>query len=249
MPANNGEHPIVNIARSADEYRYGDYQSYPKQPDPGTEAYPAKICKLLLPAKARECLLTSAKDDTWDPNWRGFIGTTFIVILEEFHTLLPQALQDTMLQSLHLNALGDTYRVGGVDDDNLYPEYSNAAIMHAVVSGWVGRKIGDANLTADGEHWATEIVKLFERNSTLSEFNGPTYAGVSLFGLTLWAKYIPQDSMLGANGGRLITAIWNSIGSLYNANLKKLSGPWDRSYGFDMSRYSHFHLSKQIQPR
>ncbi|CZT14735.1 related to OrfH-unknown, trichothecene gene cluster [Ramularia collo-cygni] len=181
--------------------------------------------------------INTVQDDTWDPNWRGFIGTTFIVILEEFHSLLPQTLQDNMLQSLHLNAIGDTYRVGGVDDDNLYPEYSNAAIMHATVSGWVGRKTGDTNLTADGEKWASDIVALFDRNGTLSEFNGPTYAGVSLFGLTLWAKYLPQDSVMGANGGRMITAVWDSIGSLYNANLKNIAGPWDRSYGFDMIRY------------
>lgn len=30
-----------------------------------------------------------------------------------------------MLESLHNATKGDEYRVGGVDDDNLYPSYSN----------------------------------------------------------------------------------------------------------------------------
>ena len=119
---------------SSDQW-YGDYQVYPEQPTVGTPAYPPVIY------------------NSWDPNWRGFIGTTFIVILEEFSNLLPSDLKDDMLQSLHLDAKGDTYRVGGVDDDNLYPSYSNAAIMHTALSGWVGRHTNDSNFTAEGERW------------------------------------------------------------------------------------------------
>lgn len=216
--------PIINNIISGQfqnaEQWYGDYQTYPEQPYPGTEAYPAKIYH------------------TWDPNWRGFIGTAFIVILEEFEHLLPAQIEEQMVESLHLNAIGDTYRVGGIDDDNLYPAYSNAAIMHAVVSSWVGRRTGDANLTAEGETWGRDIVELFDRNGTLSEFNGPTYAGVSLFALTLCAKYLPDEgAVLGANGGRMIRQIWDLTGELYNANLKNIAPPWDRSYGYDMNRY------------
>ena len=142
-----------------------------------------------------------------------------------------------MLRSLHLDAKGDTYRVGGVDDDNLYPSYSNAAVMHTALAGWVGRHTNDANLTAEGETWGHEIVDLFDRGNALSEFNSPTYAGVSLWGLAIWAKYIPQDSVLGKNGGRMISAVWETTGTLYNANMKNIAGPWDRSYGYDMNRY------------
>lgn len=199
--------------------RYGDYQVYPEQPTVGTPAYPPVIY------------------NSWDPNWRGFIGTTFIVILEEFPHLLPLALKSDMLKSLHLDAIGDTYRVGGVDDDNLYPSYSNAAIMHTALSGWVGRHTNDSNLTAEGETWGREIVRLFDIGHALSEFNSPTYAGVSLWGLAIWAKYLPSDSVLGRNGGRMITAVWETTAQLYNANLKNIAGPWDRSYGYDIKRY------------
>ena len=87
--------------------RYGDYQKYPEEPEVGTEVYPASIY------------------NSWDPNWRGFIGTTFIVMLEQFPDLISDAVQDLILASLFNATVGDSYRVGGVDDDNLYPSYSN----------------------------------------------------------------------------------------------------------------------------
>ena len=158
-------------------------------------------------------------------------------MLEEFPHLIPHDLTNYMLKSLYNTSIGDSYRVGGVDDDNLYPAYSNPSIMRAFVTGWVGRKLSESNMTIAGENYATEVIDLFNRDNTLSEFNSGTYAGVSLFALTLWAKYMPETSVMGQNGGRMIKNTWNSLASLYNVNLKNVAGPWDRSYGFDMQRY------------
>lgn len=139
---------------------------------------------------------------------------------------------------MHNNTVGDSYRVGGVDGDNLYPAYSNPSLMRAVGTGWTGRQLNDSNMTAAGEMYAQEVLDLFNRNNTLSEFNSPTYCGVSLFALTLWAKYLPADSsVMGANGPRMIAEIWTTVGELYNANLRNIAGPWDRTYGFDMNLY------------
>lgn len=124
--------------RNASEQWYGDDTTYPGQPSPGTEAYPAEIY------------------GTWDPNWRGFIGTAFIMICEESPHLLSADLRGLMLDSLYLNAIGDTYHVGGVDGDSLYPAYNNAAIMHTAVSAWVGQHANDSNITAEAERWARE---------------------------------------------------------------------------------------------
>jgi len=87
--------------------RYGTYQKYPEEPTVGTPAYPPKMY------------------DTWDPNWRGFIGTAFIIALEEFPHLINHEMTKLMHESLYNNTVGDSYRVGGVDGDNLYPSYSN----------------------------------------------------------------------------------------------------------------------------
>ncbi|KAJ4401325.1 hypothetical protein N0V91_007989 [Didymella pomorum] len=92
-------------------------------------------------------------------------------------------------------------------------------------------------MTTAGETYAQEIIDLFKRDNTLSEFNSGTYAGVSLFALTLWAKYLPQDSIMGQYGPEMIKYTWASLGGLYNANLRNVAGPWDRSYGYDMNKY------------
>lgn len=144
---------------------------------------------------------------------------------EEYGHLLPNSTLSLIVESLHNNTIGDSYRVGGVDSDNLYPAYSNPAIMRAVGSGWTGRKLNDSNLTLAGEAYAQEVLDLFNRNNTLSEFGSSTYAGVSLYALTLWAKYMPTSSVMGANGARMIADIWTTTGEMYNANLRNIAGP------------------------
>ncbi|KAF5525916.1 hypothetical protein CGCA056_v002025 [Colletotrichum aenigma] len=210
---------IADQKKVPGEQWYGDYTVYPEEPTVGSPAYPKNIF------------------NSWDPNWRGFIGTNLIVIYEEFRHLISEDVQLLILESMRNNTIGDSYRVGGVDDDVLYPSYSNPALMRAIATGWTGRLLNDSNMTAAGELYARQILDLFDRNDTLSEFNSPTYAGVSLYALTMWAKYMPESSLMGQNGGRMIEAVWETIGNMYNANLRNIAGPWDRTYGFDMNQY------------
>ena len=142
-----------------------------------------------------------------------------------------------MLESLYNNTVGDSYRVGGVDGDNLYPAYSNPSLMRAFVSGWTGQRLGIANFTKSAEDDANAVIALFDRADTLSEFNSGTYAGVSLYALSLWARYIPSNSTMGAQGTRMYQQTWSAIASLYHAGLKNSAGPWDRTYGYDMNKY------------
>lgn len=105
------------------------------------------------------------------------------------------------------------------------------------MSGWTGRRLKDSNMTRSGEKWAQEIINLFDRNNTLSEFNSGTYTGVSLFGLVLWSKYLPKDSIMAEAAPRMIQHTWESVGELWHPGMKNMAGPWDRSYGYDMTRY------------
>ena len=86
---------------------YGTYQKYPEEPEVGSEHYPSSIYS------------------TWDPNWRGFVATTFIVMLQEYSDRISEETQEAMMESLEHATIGDTYRNGGQDGDNLYPGYSN----------------------------------------------------------------------------------------------------------------------------
>ncbi|KUJ08398.1 uncharacterized protein LY89DRAFT_741766 [Mollisia scopiformis] len=202
----------------ADQW-YGDYQQEPEEPTVGTSYYPEKLY------------------NSWDPNWRGFISTAFIVGLEEFGHLITPSVTNLLLESLYNATKGDEYRVGGVDGDNLYPAYTNPSLMRAFTAGWTGRKLHDSNMTTAGENYATAVLKLFNRANTLSEFNSGTYTGVSLFALSLWSKYLPEDSIMKQNGPRMMQYTWEAVSQLWHPQLKNIAGPWDRSYGFDMNRY------------
>ncbi|CAK7223944.1 hypothetical protein SEUCBS140593_005406 [Sporothrix eucalyptigena] len=210
---------IANQEKNVSAQWFGDYTVYPEQPTVGSPSYVPVIY------------------NSWDPNWRGFIGTTLIMIYEEFGYLIREDVQQLILESLYNNTIGDSYRVGGVDGDNLYPSYSNPSLMRAVVTGWTGNHCNDSNMTAAGEAYAQEVIDLFNLNDTLSEFNVPTYYGVSLNALTLWAKYMPASSVMNQNGPRMVADIWTAFGQFYNAKLQNLAGPWDRSYGYDMNKY------------
>lgn len=207
----------------ADQYNnpadlwYGDYTREPEEPHVGTDFYPPKLY------------------GSFDPNWRGFVGLSFITMYEEFGHLLSEPLKDLMLESLHNCSVGDSYREGGVNGDNLYPSYSNSAIMRAIGTGWTGRHTGDNNMTQAGENYAKQIIELWDMYNTLSEFNSATYTGISLFGLTLWCKYMPDDSILAQRGPDILRGVWNTTAQLWHADMRNLAGPWDRSYSFDMT--------------
>lgn len=62
--------------------------------------------------------------------------------------------------------------------------------------------------------YAQEIIDLFDRNNTLSEFNSGTYTGVSLYGLTLWCKYLPEDSIMAQHGPTMVEYTWLVINPL-----------------------------------
>lgn len=109
--------------------------------------------------------------------------------------------------------------------------------MRALVSSWTGQVFKDSNMTQAGETYAHEIIELFDRADTLSEFNSATYTGISIISLTMWAKYAPESSVMKAKGVEMLQDTWKTVGQLYHAGLKNLAGPWDRSYGFDMQRY------------
>lgn len=140
-------------------------------------------------------------------------------------------------ESLFIAARGDLYRVGGVDGDNLYPCYSNPWLMRTILHAWVGARMGDQNISHAAETFAQEAYDLWSQHRTLSEFNSPTYAGVSMWALALWNQYAPRGSVLKKYGAEMLTAAWDDLAQLYNANLKNLAGPWDRSYGYDMQEY------------
>jgi hypothetical protein len=172
---------------------------------------------------------TNVTNDRLDENWREFIGCDLIIILENYRKLLSPELISSIENSLYLAAKGAFIR-------NVGAEYTNISIMSSFLLDYVGSLKKDSLLSMAGLKKAEEIFNLYHSNKSFSEFNSPTYYGVSMIGLALWRKYAVHDD-IKKMGMNLENKLWNETVTFYHPNLKNMAGPYFRAYGMDMQQY------------
>ncbi|KAF2188864.1 hypothetical protein K469DRAFT_724231 [Zopfia rhizophila CBS 207.26] len=202
---------------------YGTFKLSPDQPTPDSVLYHPKIYT------------------TYDPNWREFIGTQLVQIIEEFESLLDDELVQMVETSLEHAAIGAMRRNGSYpEDDNLTIGYSNPQLMRALVVGWIGnRKNNDTFIDFANQHGDLTL-QLFQANgsNTLGEYNAPTYYGMDTWALAANIKYGPKNATMTKNAEFIMVELWKDIAAHYNQFLGNLAGPYDRAYTRDMTEHS-----------
>jgi len=165
----------------------------------------------------------------YDPNWREFICTVFIILLKEYDELIPDALQESMHHSILLASEGAFAR-------KVRAEYTNISLMSAFLLDYAGVTFNKPEWEAYAFTQAHEIDRLFNRTKTFDEYNSPTYYGVDFYALALWRKYgsSPTYQQMGAT---MEAELWRDLAQFYHAGMKNICGPYDRSYGMDMTEY------------
>lgn len=205
----------ANILRAVLKQQYnepdkpwdGTFRRSPEEPEPGANA---------------------AMWRAYDPNWREFIGTTFAIILSEYPDRLPADLDHDLMASI------DRAVQGEMKQGRLQPSYTNIALMYGYLWAYAAGK--DHPDWADkATQWQEAVYKLYQQHDAFNEYNSPTYAGVDFYGLALWRDY--GNARTRAIGSEMEAGLWRSIADFYNANLRNVSGPYDRSYGMDMQSY------------
>ncbi len=171
---------------------------------------------------------TNVEKDRLDQNWREFIGCDLIIIYQEYKHLLPPDVLADIRTGLIRAAKGALKRNVGAD-------YTNISIMSAFLMDYAGNTFQMEDLKAAGLKKALEISHLWHRHQTFSEYNSPTYYGVTLIGLALWRELASEQ--IKEMGIKLEATLWNEIATNYNPKLKNLVGPYFRSYGMDMKKY------------
>ncbi len=165
----------------------------------------------------------------YDPNWREFICTVFIILLTEFDTLIPDALQDKMRHSILLAAEGAFER-------KVPAEYTNISLMSAFLLDYAGQNFDKSIWCEYALSQAYLIQELFNRNKTFNEYNSPTYYGVDFYALALWREYGSSDVYRSLGAG-MEAELWRDTAQFYHAGMRNICGPYDRSYGMDMTDY------------
>ncbi len=163
----------------------------------------------------------------YDPNWREFICTVFLVMLKDFK--LPEDLQAAMWSSIYKASEGAYTR-------NVEAVYTNIALMSAFLLDHAGDHFQKPEWRNRAEKLAQETYALFSVNDTFWEYNSPTYYGTDLYALALWRDYGLTDTFKKL-GSSMEEKLWQDIAMFYHADLRNLCGPYDRSYGMDMTRY------------
>lgn len=173
---------------------------------------------------------TTLSADSHDPNWREFIGCDLIIIYHNYKSILPPGIKEAIETGLVCAARGALKR-------DVSPAYSNISVMSAFLMEYTGTALGMEDLTQAGLRKARDIVALYRTHDTFSEFNSPTYYGVTLIGIGLWRELAYSEEMR-AMGRTLEKELWHEVATFYNANLKNMPGPYFRSYGMDMQKYN-----------
>ncbi|CAN5785320.1 hypothetical protein BH24ACT3_BH24ACT3_12350 [soil metagenome] len=165
----------------------------------------------------------------YDPNWRQFIATAFLLGEATFCDRLPAPLVARMDAAV-------TLAVEGEPPDRVPANYANIALKKAWLEVEVGHRDGDAALVARGEDLAREVVAGYDTHGALEEYNSPTYYGIDLYALALWRSH-SSSPLLRDEGARLEAALWRDLARWYHPGLRNVAGPYTRSYGMDLRTY------------
>lgn len=203
---------------------YGTFKLAPDEPDPTPNGtlYPPSIY------------------GTYDPNWREFVGTQLIQVVEEFGHLLPKGLESRIEDALEAAAIGGMRRNGSFpQDDNLILGYSNPGIMRTLTTGWVGKRKNNKELINFAKEQGEDIYKLFKRDqNALAEYNAPNYYGIDIWALAANIAYGPKEDPMTKNAKLILEKLWDDIADHYNPYLGNMVGPYDRAYSRDANTHS-----------
>ena len=165
----------------------------------------------------------------YDPNWRQFLGVT-LALCEIVHgPVLPDDV------TTGINAAVERC-VAGEPTDRIPRWYTNPNLMHAWLQGHVAAMTGDPELRAAAHTRLAIPMERLLRYGDLDEYNSPTYDGIDLLAIGLWAKYPPTDGFAAA-ASTMLPAIGDRIATLYHRRFGTACGPYIRAYGLAPTEY------------
>jgi hypothetical protein len=111
---------------------------------------------------------------SYDPNWREFIGTQLVQVVEEFETLLGPELVNDIENAMAYDAVG-AMRRDGTAPDNLIFACTNPQYMGTLNVGCIGPRLNNQTFIGFAILRALSFTKFFTKNGddTFGEYNAP----------------------------------------------------------------------------
>lgn len=160
--------------------------------------------------------------DPPDWNWADFCGIELVESLITSGALVSPELSERMRIALHHAAYSIFRR-------NIHADYSNIAVLGAVVTGLAGEFLADPFLLAFSRRRLNLFWERAERVQGVDEYNSPTYNMVILHALSRLLR-LSHDAGLCAVGMRIFEFMWRGIAEHYHAATGQWAGPHSRAY-------------------
>jgi hypothetical protein len=165
----------------------------------------------------------------YDPNWRQFLGMTLALCAIVHGPSLPGDVTTGIDEALRRC-------VAGEPDDRIPRWYTNPNLMHVWLQGHVAATTGDRELRARAHGRLAGPMERLLRYGDVDEYNSPTYDGIDLLALGLWATHPPTDGFADA-ASTMLPAIGARISTLYHRRFGTSCGPYIRAYGLAPTGY------------
>ncbi len=171
--------------------------------------------------------------ESFDPNWREFIASTFAIILEHFEHELSVELVERMDRAMQLTVATslERYRSQSI------PTNTNIELMHLFITHYYGHRYGHLDWMTHAEQGAALLLRDYMELHSFAEFNSSTYYGVDLTVLGMWRVYGRTLSFRHI-GLELEHGLWQDIADFYGPMLENICGPFARSYENDITEHS-----------
>jgi len=165
----------------------------------------------------------------YDPNWRQFLGVTLALCAIVHGPSLPADVKAGINLALERC-------VAGEPDDRIPRWYTNPNLMHAWLQGQVAAITGDVQLRAAAHSRLSVPMERLLRYGDVDEYNSPTYDGIDLLAIGLWAMYPPTQGFADA-ASTMLPRIGERISTLYHQRFGTSCGPYIRAYGLEPAEY------------
>ncbi len=165
----------------------------------------------------------------YDPNWRQFIGVTLALCSIVHGSALPADVVAGIDSALRRC-------VAGEPADRIPRWYTNPNLMHAWLQGHVAASTGDIELRAAAHSRLAVPMERLLRYGDVDEYNSPTYDGIDLLAIGLWAQHPPTPGFADA-ASTMLPRIGERISELYHRRFGTACGPYIRAYGLTPTSY------------